>query len=130
MPSSGVGDSIRGGAMDLIDALAGGTGGHHAETEAGAQETREGIQRIKLATGHSATTSPAPEKPHAEPSGTTTAPPPLPKRSLDAPRGNDVDTSRGHSVDTSGGRNFEANGAVVGPDTVVEGDGMGPRSSE
>jgi len=45
----GVGESLRGGAMDFVDSATG-TGGAHQETAKGAREAEEGIARMDHST--------------------------------------------------------------------------------
>lgn len=42
----GIGESIRGGAMDFVDSATG-TGGDHVETHKGAREAEQGIARME-----------------------------------------------------------------------------------
>ncbi|KAI0916524.1 hypothetical protein AcV5_002993 [Taiwanofungus camphoratus] len=73
----GAGDCIRGSAMDFVDSATG-TGGHHTETDVGAQKTRAGIAEVKgSAYADNTSTSAAPT---GQATATSTAPPPLPAR--------------------------------------------------
>ncbi|KAL1938698.1 hypothetical protein VTO73DRAFT_11301 [Trametes versicolor] len=67
----GLGNAVRGNAMDFVD-NATGTGGHHAETDVGRAQTERGINRME--TGHPTNTT------TTNPSATSTAAPPLPAR--------------------------------------------------
>ncbi|KAI0828456.1 hypothetical protein BC628DRAFT_66461 [Trametes gibbosa] len=79
----GLGDSIRGNAMDFVDAATGTAGGRrHTETDVGRQQTEQGIGRMEDAHHHT---------PVANPSATTTAPPPLPARHENASVGVQTD---------------------------------------
>ncbi|KAI0710482.1 hypothetical protein C8Q76DRAFT_737604 [Earliella scabrosa] len=70
----GIGNNIRGNAMDFVDSATG-TSRQHPETQIGRAQAEEGVQRIEA--GRHA----APDPAHtAAPSTTTTAPPPLPPR--------------------------------------------------
>ena len=67
--------------MDFVDNLTG-TGGKHYETEVGARQTNEGIQRMKgVRSDNTASGAVGQENIGAQP--TTTAPPPLPERRQD-----------------------------------------------
>ncbi|KAI0635472.1 hypothetical protein C8Q77DRAFT_1217284 [Trametes polyzona] len=66
----GLGNSIRGNAMDFVDAATG-TGGRHTETDIGRHQTEQGINQME--TGKHAPTS-------TQASATSTAAPPLPAR--------------------------------------------------
>ena len=71
---SGIGNNIRGNAMDFVDSATG-TSRQHPETQIGRAQAEEGVQRMEA--GRHA----APDPAHtAAPSTTTTAPPPLPPR--------------------------------------------------
>ncbi|RPD56485.1 hypothetical protein L226DRAFT_531376 [Lentinus tigrinus ALCF2SS1-7] len=116
----GIGDNLRGNAMDFVDSATGTGPRHSTETEGGRRHTEEGVERMETgshafahpsSTGTTATTGQAPTGTTTTgqtPTGTTTAaqaqagtttttqPPPLP------PRG---------AHDT-----LEGNGGVVGND--------------
>ncbi|KAI0367344.1 hypothetical protein BV20DRAFT_970779 [Pilatotrama ljubarskyi] len=73
--AQGLGDSIRGNAMDFVDSATG-TGGRHTETDIGRQKTEQGINRVE--TGSAGTTTGTST---TQPTTTSTAAPPLPPRS-------------------------------------------------
>ncbi|KAI0653839.1 hypothetical protein C8Q70DRAFT_1142866 [Cubamyces menziesii] len=89
-PRAGLGDSIRGNAMDFVDSATG-TGGRHTETDVGRVQTEQGINRMETGTNAPPTSS----QPTTATS-TSSAAPPLPSRN-------------NHQ-----GGTLEANGAVVG----------------
>ncbi|KAH9846884.1 hypothetical protein C2E23DRAFT_697441, partial [Lenzites betulinus] len=77
----GLSNAIRGNAMDFVDSATG-TGGRHAESDIGRQQTEQGINRMH--TGRNAPVAgTAAENPAASATSTSTAPPPLPARNLD-----------------------------------------------
>ncbi|CCM05315.1 uncharacterized protein FIBRA_07529 [Fibroporia radiculosa] len=82
----GAGDSLRGGAMDFIDAATG-TDGHHAETDIGIQKTHAGMAEIRGNTSAPVETT----LPRA--TATTSAAPPLPARSGIPTSSTEADTS-------------------------------------
>ncbi|KAI0643967.1 hypothetical protein C8Q79DRAFT_1011786 [Trametes meyenii] len=86
--AQGLGDAIRGNAMDFVDSATGTSRRHHEETDVGRAKTEQGINRMETST----TTNPTST---TQPSTTSTAAPPLP------PRNNQ-------------GGTFESNGAFVG----------------
>ncbi|KAJ8487362.1 hypothetical protein ONZ51_g4209 [Trametes cubensis] len=86
----GLGDSIRGNAMDFVDSATG-TGGRHTETDVGRVQTEQGINRMEAGTNAPPTSS----QPTTATS-TSSAAPPLPSRN-------------NHQ-----GGTLEANGAVLG----------------
>ncbi|KAF9811514.1 hypothetical protein IEO21_06565 [Rhodonia placenta] len=90
----GAGDSLRGGMMDFADSATG-TGGHHTETDVGAQKTQTGIAEMK----GSGTAGTAPQTAGARGTATTTgSAPPLPARGGAGIHSNNAATTAGSTT--------------------------------
>ncbi|RDX49494.1 hypothetical protein OH76DRAFT_1403733 [Lentinus brumalis] len=83
----GIGDNIRGNAMDFVDSATGTAPHHTAEVEVGRKQTEEGVQQMEAGShgvanpSSTAATTGTPGTTGDAPTTTTTAQPPLPPRS-------------------------------------------------
>ncbi|GBE84060.1 hypothetical protein BKA93DRAFT_806462 [Sparassis latifolia] len=98
----GMGDSLRGGAMDFVDSATNTGSEPHPETEAGARKTEAGISEMKgRAPGSESYGNSRSETATAQHASTTTSsvPPPLPARG-----GNTSDATGGQKLEHQGGK--------------------------